>query len=380
MKALGELCDITVGRTPARNNPAFWGQGEPWLSIADMNQGLVICDTKEQITPIAAKAGKLVKEGTVLLSFKLSLGKVAIAGQPLYTNEAIAALPIRNGNQILPEYLLRALQTIELAAGANRAAMGSTLNKAKLQQLQVPVPPLAEQHRIAAVLDHADALRVNRREALARFDDLSRSIFFDMFGNPIANPKGWPTTNVERICFLVRGSSPRPQGDPRFFGGPVPRLMISDITRDGKLVTPRTDSLTIEGAKRSRPCPKGTVVMAVSGNIGLASMLAVDACIHDGFVGFTELDVDVLQPRFLLEVLSESKAAHGKSQAGAIFQNITTTDIKALKLIAPPLCEQATFTRRIAAVELARESSRRAAAEIDNLFASLQRRAFSGQL
>src|SRR5258706_164808 len=101
--------------------------------------------------------------------------------------------------------------------------------------------------------------------------------------------KPWPTKRVEEICNLVRGSSPRPKGDSRFFGGPIPRLMIEDITRDGWLVTPRVDSLTELGATMSRPVKAGTIVMAVSGNIGLCAQLAVDACIHDGFVAFKEL-------------------------------------------------------------------------------------------
>src|SRR5207244_2434012 len=86
-----------------------------------------------------------------------------------------------------------------------------------------------------------------------QIDSLTQSIFFDMFGDPMKNERGWPTERVSDLCELVRGSSPRPQGDSRFFGGPIPRLMVADITRDGWLVTPRIDSLTIEGAKRS-PC------------------------------------------------------------------------------------------------------------------------------
>lgn len=249
-----------------------------------------------------------------------------------------------------------------------------------LRSIEVPLPPLGEQRRIAAILDQVDALRATRRRVLFQVDELSRSIFFDMFGNPMSNPKGWPVIAIERVCDLVRGSSPRPQGDPRFFGGPVPRLMISDITRDGKLVTPRTDSLTIEGAKRSRPCPSGTVVMAVSGNIGLASMLAVDACIHDGFVGFTHLDEAVLLPRFLLEVLSESKAAHDQSQAGAIFKNITTTDIKRMEIISPPLDVQVEFINRVRAVEHVGDFSQRAATELDALSSSVHTGAFAGEI
>ena len=88
------------------------------------------------------------------------------------------------------------------------------------------------------------------------------------------------------LCEIVRGSSPRPKEDPRFNGGSVPRLMVADVTRDGKYVTPRIDSLTKEGAALSRPMQKGDLVIAVSGNPGLPAILEIDACIHDGFVAF----------------------------------------------------------------------------------------------
>lgn len=138
---LAELCEINVGRTPARANPDFWGPGEPWLSIADMNQGLFMRTTKETITPAGAEAGKKVQPGTVLLSFKLSIGKVAIAQMPLYTNEAIAALPVKDPSRIDPRFLLRALQAMDLAEDSNRAAMGATLNKARLQGVRVRSRP-----------------------------------------------------------------------------------------------------------------------------------------------------------------------------------------------------------------------------------------------
>jgi type I restriction enzyme, S subunit len=87
------------------------------------------------------------------------------------------------------------------------------------------------------------------------------------------------------LCDIVRGSSPRPQGDPRYYGGSIPRLMIADVTRDGVYVTPQIDSLTEEGSMKSRPMKKGDVIIAVSGDPGRACILNVDACIHDGFVG-----------------------------------------------------------------------------------------------
>src|SRR5205807_2146686 len=138
------------------------------------------------------------------------------------------------------------------------------------------------------------------KRALALLENVKQSVF------NIVVERNWSKVALGDLCNLVRGSSPRPQGDPRYFGGPIPRLMIADITRDGKFVTPRIDSLTDEGAKKSRPMLKGSVVMAVSGAVGLPAILEVDACIHDGFVGFRDLCSDI-QPSFLFEFLLSTR-------------------------------------------------------------------------
>jgi type I restriction enzyme M protein len=144
---------------------------------------------------------------------------------------------------------------------------------------------------------------------------------------------------IDELCDLVRGSSPRPQGDPLYYGGKIPRLMISDITRDGMYTTPTTDFLTEEGAKKSRPMKKGDVIMAVSGNPGLSTILTVDACIHDGFVGFRNLDKRIL-PEFFYFVLVHQKDINNSHSIGAVFKNLTTDQIREFQIPLPPLSTQ----------------------------------------
>ena len=141
---------------------------------------------------------------------------------------------------------------------------------------------------------------------------------------------------VSEICNIVRGSSPRPQGDPLFYGGNVPRLMIADVTRDGMYTTPKIDFLTEAGALKSRPMKKGEVIMAVSGNPGLMTILAVDACIHDGFVGFRDLREDVI-PQYLYFILNTLKDENNQKADGAVFRNLTTDQIKDFEIPLPPL-------------------------------------------
>jgi type I restriction enzyme S subunit len=150
----------------------------------------------------------------------------------------------------------------------------------------------------------------------------------------------WATVKLGELCTVVRGSSPRPKGDPKFYGGNVPRLMVSDVTRDGKYVTPKIDFLTEEGAKKSRPMNKGDFIIAVSGQPGQALILAVDACIHDGFAGLRKLDESKISKDYLFHFMNSTKEKFSATAAGAIFKNLTTEQIRELEIPLPPLNEQ----------------------------------------
>lgn len=153
---------------------------------------------------------------------------------------------------------------------------------------------------------------------------------------------------LEAICTIVRGSSPRPQGDSKYFGGSVPRLMVADITRDGMYTTPKIDSLTELGAGKSRPMKSGEVIITVSGNPGLPTILAVDACIHDGFVGLRELNKDVLSEYLYFSLLA-LHGRHGSQSVGAVFKNLTSDQIREFTISLPPLATQQTIVAEIEA-------------------------------
>ena len=241
-------------------------------------------------------------------------------------------------------------------------------------------PSLSEQVRIVKLIDETDELRKLRAQADDRTATLLPALFHGMFGDAERNPMGWPTKTVEEVCDLVRGSSPRPRSDPRYYGGPIPRLMIEDVTRDGWSVTPRIDTLTELGATMSRPIKAGTIVMAVSGNIGLCAQLAVDACIHDGFVAFKNLREELFVPLFFGLAISQMREDHQRNQAGAIFQNITTTDVKDMKIPAPPLALQKEFAQRVSEIRELEANQAASRRRLDDLFQSTLHRAFNGEL
>jgi type I restriction enzyme S subunit len=174
----------------------------------------------------------------------------------------------------------------------------------------------------------------------------------------------WEEKRLDGIGRVIRGSSPRPQGDSRYYGGPVPRLMVQDVTRDGKWVTPRIDSLTEEGAKLSRPCPAGTLTIVCSGNVGIVSFLAVDACIHDGFLALIDIDESSVTKEFLYQSLSTLRERFEKGAThGGVFTNLTTSGINEFKINCPGLPEQTKVADCLSTLDV------RIAAEADKLAA-----------
>ncbi len=368
-------------------NPTRDGQGQ---TIQYIDLGAVDNDLKEITAPQSvlaqdapSRARQLVRAGDVLVStVRPNLNGVARVPVGLDGSTASTGFcVIRPTRALLAEYLFHWVKSPDFVSIMVRRATGQSypaVSDRVVLESCIPLPPLDEQRRIAAILDQADTLRRKRREAMQRVGKLASTVFSTEFGHYRAGP-AVQVAQLGVLCDLVRGSSPRPQGDPRFFGGPIPRLMIADITRDGMHVTPKIDKLTIAGAKKSRPMKAGSVVMAVSGAVGLPAILAVDACIHDGFVGFRGLSSKIL-PRFLYYWLNSAREFNARQGTGAIWVNLTTDQVRRFEVPVPPLEDQERFVRFADAVESEGKVSSSHLVYLEHLFASLQHRAFRGEL
>jgi type I restriction enzyme S subunit len=201
VRRLDDLCQIELGKTPYRGDKSFWDtenkSDNVWLSIADLlnTDGDVVSNSKEYITDKAAKVSKIVKEGTLLLSFKLTLGRLAFAGRDLFTNEAIAALTIKN-NEVIDKYFLYQFLSLfdwNAATEGDVKVKGKTLNKAKLKEIEVHFPKsLPEQQRIVAILDEAFAAiaqaKANAEQNLKNAKELFESYLQSVFEN---KGEGW---------------------------------------------------------------------------------------------------------------------------------------------------------------------------------------------
>jgi type I restriction enzyme S subunit len=383
---LSELCEINVGRTPARNNAALWGNGAPWLSIADMNQGPRIRRTKEEISPEGARSSKIVVPGTVLLSFKLTIGKVAVADIPLYTNEAIAALPIKDPKRLHRDYLVHALRSMNLASGANSAAMGATLNKAKLQQLQIPLPPLDEQRRIAAILDHADGLRAKRRGVLQYQRDLPQAVFRDTFG-------GWngPCATIADVALPEKGSiRTGPFGSQLLHGEFVDQgiaVLGLDNVVGNEFTWGERRYITAEkyNALRRYTVRPADVLMSIMGTCGRCVVVPsdIETAINTKHICAITVDPqkalpDFVRAAFLWHPMSRQFLA--RMTKGSVMDGLNMGIIKTTPIPLPDLAVQQAFVERAKLIDKCTRVSADLQTKSDELFASIQARVFRGEL
>ncbi|HFG9214681.1 TPA: restriction endonuclease subunit S [Clostridioides difficile] len=207
---LNELCYINIGKTPSRNTSDYWGSGNRWLSISDLKEKY-ISKSKEEITDLAVEKAnmKLVPKNTVVMSFKLSIGRVAILKEDMFTNEAIANFQIKNNELITSEYLYYALRTLNFN-NTDRAVMGATLNKSKLSDIKIPYFTICIQNKMVEVLNKAQELINKRKEQIEALDELVKSRFIEMFGEPINNTKKFDMKKIKEISiYLKRGVSPK---------------------------------------------------------------------------------------------------------------------------------------------------------------------------
>lgn len=230
---LSDIFDLQMGKTPSRSKSEFWNDGSnKWVSIADLTKSdKYISTTKETISDLAvAKSGiKKVPKDTVIMSFKLSLGKTAITTEEMYTNEAIMSFQNIGRYASNNNFIYHLFSSFDWSINTNKAVMGATLNKATLTDIQIPLPPLEIQEKIAKNLDTASELVKLHKTKLLELDKLIQSVFYDMFGDPVTNEKGW---SVEKLGDITSGKTSNgffAKRDDYCSNGNVSILGVADI-------------------------------------------------------------------------------------------------------------------------------------------------------
>lgn len=205
---LGTLCSVvTKGTTPTTLGMSFEEDGVPFLRVQNISNFTVSLDDIlfiSQSTHDSLERSK-IKPGDFLITIAGTIGRTAIVPDDFpesNCNQAVAILRF-NEHQLSPRYLLHWLNTDDAfsqISGKKVTATISNLSLGQIKELEIPLPPLAEQKRIAAILDKADAIRRKRQQAIQLADDFLRAVFLEMFGDPVTNPKGWEVKLVDELA------------------------------------------------------------------------------------------------------------------------------------------------------------------------------------
>ncbi|MEU4816988.1 restriction endonuclease subunit S [Micromonospora aurantiaca] len=388
---LSDCCEIISGATPKTGVEEYWDGEIPWATPKDLSvlRGTYIDDTPRKITAAGLNscAASVLPAGSVLLSSRAPIGHVAINTIPMATNQGFKSL-VPDARAVEAKYLYWWLKANRsYLEGLGNGATFKEISKAIVSQVEIPLPPLAEQRRIAEVLDRADELRAKRREALGHLDDLTQSIFLDMFGDPAANPKSWPIAAMSTLFdrppiygTMIPGSQ---------LGGGWLCLRVANI-QDWELDLSDRKYVDLDGPALERHVVRnGDILLAraIASQEHLGKAVVArpgeDQWAFDSHLMRLSFDARRAEPEYIRAFL---KSPGGRSlflrvtRRSSVQYNINTKEMSALRLPVPPLARQKEFAARMQAVDDLRMAHRTALAELDALFSSLQDRAFRGLL
>jgi len=338
----------------------------------------VITKTREAITDlgVAKSSVKLIKEGTLLLSFKLSIGKMAFAGMPLYTNEAIAGLPIKAGVKLTPSFLYFALQTIAVGDGATEASKGLTLNKEKIKELEIPVPSLPEQQRLVARIkaqtSRVEEIRKSQRELQAELRGILAGYYAEICADAEWKPLDEVAPQLRRPVSVEAGKN-------------YPELGIRSFGK-GTFHKPAIAAEHL-GSKRIYHIHPGDLIF--SNVFGWEGAVAVVKPEDAGRVGSHRFitcvpKANVATTPFLYFHFTTEQGLHdlGDASPGGAGRNRTLglTALGNIRVPVPDYDKQVVFTRLWEKVEITRRLQAELAADLAAYVPSLLAKAFRGEL
>ena len=325
----------------------------------------------------------LIQKGDILIGMDGEFNRARWQSAPALLNQRVCKIKSSSpklSEEYLFHFLPAALKAIE---DTTSFVTVKHLSAKQIKDISIPLPPVEEQRRIAAILDQAETLRTQRRTALALLDSLTQSLFLDMFGDPVANPKGWPIQTLDEVTTKVTDGE---HLNPAFTEVGMPIVMAGNVLDDridldaAKRVG---EPLGMQFRKKCGPELGDLLIVGRGATIGRLCRVNVEEtfCLM-GSVILVKPDRTLLDERFLSGMLAlpSMHAQLYKSSGSSAQQAIYLKDVKRLKCPLPPLPLQQTFATRIASIEALKATHRRALAALDALFASLQQRAFAGQL
>jgi type I restriction enzyme S subunit len=381
---LGECCEIVSGATPSTSVADYWDGDICWATPKDLSdlEGKLISRTERRISDqgLASCAATVLPPNSVLFSSRAPIGHVAINTVSMATNQGFKSF-VPDANRVEPSFLYHWLRAhrAHLESLGNGATF-KEVSKAVVSRVEIELQPLPEQRRIADILDKADAIRRKRKQAIALTEELLRSAFLEMFGDPVTNPKGWPVKPLgELLAFLTSGSRGWAQ---HYADSGETFLRIQNVRKD---LLDLSDVAFVHApdsaeARRTETKP-GDVLLSITADLGRTAV--VPASLPRAFIN---QHLAILRPRGVnAEYLSAFLASEGgqlqinRRNKGGVKAGLNFDDIRSVEVLLPPVAAQEKFATAKARIRATNADIERALLHDDDLFNSLVARAFSGE-
>ncbi len=388
LKKLKDCCTVVGGATPKRQVPEYWGTDVPWVTPKDISalQQPVLDDAPEYISKAGFEACStaILPKGTVLLTSRAPIGNVAIAGRDMCTNQGFKSLI--PGDDVDTSYLYHCIKKFspKLESLGNGATF-KEVSKKVVEEFEIPLPPLTEQKRIAAILDKADTIRRKRQQAIQLADQFLRAVFLEMFGDPVTNPKGWNEFVLKDIADIRSGVTKGKKIDLST-AVILPYMRVANV-QDGFLDLSDIQEITVS-PKDAEKCRlmHGDILLTEGGDPdklgrGYVWHGEIKNCIHQNHIFSVRVrDKNKIHPVFLSTLIASPRGKRyflkvGKQTTG--IATINKTVLSEFRPIIPPYALQEKYVNIVNKVCLVKEHY---GSGDMKLFNSLSQNAFAGEL
>ena len=378
---LKDIFDLQMGKTPSRNNSEYWDTEDyKWISIADLSKnGMYILDTKEYLSEkaILESGIKVIPANTVVMSFKLSIGKTAITVEDMYSNEAIMSFHDKHIVELLPEYIFYMFKYKNWDEDSNKAVMGKTLNKAILSETVIEICSIEKQKEIVNILNKMTCIIEKRQQELSELDTLIKARFVEMFGDIGSNSYKWDKELLGVLCDVRDGT----HDSPKYCQNGYPLLTSKNVTT-GTIDLTSCSLISEEDYKRINERSRvdvGDIIMPMIGTVGKPIIVDIEpnfAIKNVALIKFKDnTKVTNVYIRTLLQSDYFKNVVFNKARGGTQ-KFISLGDIRKIDILLPPLSLQNEFATFVQQIDKLRVVIQKSLDEAQYLFDSLMQEYF----
>ena len=372
---------LKTGKTPPSKERKYFDGELNWYTPGDLDKSKYLNCSARKLTTLAVKESKVVlfPKGTLLIGCIGDIGKIGITTIESSSNQQITGIYPKEDTDVSYLYYWFKANKHILVEHSNNAVV-PILNNRTLEKIEIPLPPFETQKKIAATLDAADNYRQKTKLLIEKYDELAQSLFFEMFGDPVRNEKGWDKIQLQHLGNISSGSTPS-RKEMEYYVGEIPWVKTGEV--NGEVIIKTNEKISIEALNNSscRLYPAGSIIIAMYGQgktRGKVGMLGIEATTNQACA--------VIPPSskmnyiFLLQLLKLNYNELRNMGRGGNQPNLNVGIVKNYEIINPKMYMQNQFAQRIQAIQEQKAQAQQALAKSEYLFNSLLQKAFSGEL